>query len=53
MLVTADNETDLREPLGKYIALLDAHEQKEEAHAMQRLLHDWQSSFVKAVPKQK
>ncbi len=51
--VTAADETDLRELLGKYIALLDAHEQKEEAQAMQRLRHDWQSSFVKAVPKQK
>ena len=39
--------------LGKYITVLDAHEQKEEADAIRRLPHDWQASFVKAVPKKK
>ncbi len=47
-----DDEKSLREMLGKYIGVLDAHEQKEEADAIRRLLRDWQASFVKAaVPK--
>jgi len=39
--------------LTKYIDVLSQHEQKEEADAMRRLLRNWQSSFVKAVPKRK
>lgn len=49
----SEDEKNLRELLGKYISQLDAHEQKEEADAIRRLLHHWQSAFVKAVPKKK
>lgn len=49
----SEDEKNLREMLSKYISVLDAHEQKEEADAIRRLLHDWQTSFVKAVPKKK
>jgi glutamate synthase (NADPH/NADH) large chain len=48
-----EDEKNLREMLTKYIDVLSQHEQKEEADAMRRLLRDWQSSFVKAVPKRK
>jgi glutamate synthase (NADPH/NADH) large chain len=49
----SEDEKNLREMLSKYISVLDAHEQKEEADAIRHLLHDWQTSFVKAVPKKK
>ncbi len=49
----SEDEKNLREMLSKYISLLDAHEQKEEADAIRRLLYDWQTAFVKAVPKKK
>lgn len=49
----SEDEKNLRELLTSYISALSAHEQKEEAEAMRRLLHDWQASFVKAVPKKK
>jgi glutamate synthase (NADPH/NADH) large chain len=48
-----EDEKNVRELLTKYIDVLSQHEQKEEADAMRRLLRDWQSSFVKAVPKRK
>ncbi|MEP7337561.1 MAG: glutamate synthase-related protein [Acidobacteriota bacterium] len=48
-----EDEKNLREMLSKYISVLDAHEQKEEADTIRRLLHHWQSAFVKAVPKKK
>lgn len=51
--VTDEDEINLRELLTKFISLLDQHEQKEEADAIRRLLGEWQSSFVKAVPKSK
>jgi glutamate synthase (NADPH/NADH) large chain len=50
---SAADEKNVRELLTKYIDVLSQHEQKEEADAMRRLLRDWQSSFVKAVPKRK
>ena len=43
----------LRELLSRLISVLSAHEQKEEAEALRPLLRDWQTSFVKAVPKKK
>jgi glutamate synthase (NADPH) large chain len=49
----AEDEKNVRELLAKYIDVLSQHEQKEEADAMRRLLRDWRSSFVKAVPKRK
>jgi glutamate synthase (NADPH/NADH) large chain len=49
----SEDEKNVREMLTKYIDTLSQHEQKEEADAMRRLLRDWQSSFVKAVPKKK
>ncbi len=49
----AEDEKNIREMLTKYIDVLSQHEQKEEADAMRRLLRDWRSSFVKAVPKRK
>jgi glutamate synthase (NADPH) large chain len=51
--VGREDEQNLKELLGKYINALDAHEQKQEAEAVRRLLNDWQTSFVKAVPKKK
>jgi glutamate synthase (NADPH) large chain len=48
-----EDEKNVRELLTKYIDVLSQHEQKEEADAMRRLLRDWRSSFVKAVPKRK
>ncbi len=51
--VGKEDEQNIKELLGKYINALDAHEQKQEAEAVRRLLNDWQTSFVKAVPKQK
>ncbi len=51
--VGKEDEQNVKELLGKYINALDAHEQKQEAEAVRRLLNDWQTSFVKAVPKQK
>jgi glutamate synthase (NADPH/NADH) large chain len=49
----SEDEKNVRELLTKYIDVLSQHEQKEEADAMRRLLRNWQSSFVKAVPKRK
>jgi glutamate synthase (NADPH/NADH) large chain len=49
----SEDEKNLREMLSKYISVLDAHEQKEEADTIRRLLHHWQSAFAKAVPKKK
>jgi glutamate synthase (NADPH/NADH) large chain len=49
----AEDEKNVREMLTRYIDVLSQHEQKEEAEAMRRLLRDWQTSFVKAVPKKK
>jgi glutamate synthase (NADPH/NADH) large chain len=49
----SEDEKNVRELLTKYIDVLSQHEQKEEADAMRRLLRDWRSSFVKAVPKRK
>jgi glutamate synthase (NADPH) large chain len=51
--VGREDEQNLKELLGKYINALDAHEQKQEAEAVRRLLNDWQTSFVKAVPRKK
>ena len=48
-----EDEKNVRDMLTKYIDVLSQHEQKEEADAMRRLLRNWQSSFVKAVPKRK
>ncbi len=48
-----EDEKNVREMLTKYIDVLSQHEQKEEAEAMRRLLRDWRTSFVKAVPKRK
>jgi len=47
----SEDEKNVREMLAKYIDVLSQHEQKEEAEAMRRLLRDWQSRFVKAVPR--
>ena len=49
----SEDEKNLREMLGKYISVLDPHEQKEEADSIRRLLYDWQASFVKVMPKKK
>jgi glutamate synthase (NADPH/NADH) large chain len=46
-----EDERDLRELLGRYISVLGAHEQKEQAEDVRTLLRDWEQSFVKAVPK--
>ena len=51
--VGKEDEQNIKELLGKYINVLDAHEQKQEAETVRRLLNDWQTSFVKAVPKRK
>jgi glutamate synthase (NADPH) large chain len=48
-----EDDKNVRDMLTKYIDVLSQHEQKEEADAMRRLLPNWQSSFVKAVPKRK
>lgn len=49
----SEDEKNLREMLSKYISVLDAHEQKEEADTIRRLLHNWEATFVKAVPKKR
>jgi glutamate synthase (NADPH/NADH) large chain len=49
----AEDEKNIREMLTKYIDVLSQHEQKEEADAMRRLLRNWASSLVKAVPKRR
>lgn len=51
--VGKEDEQNLKELLGKYINALDAHEQKQEAESVRRLLSDWQGTFVKAVPRKK
>ncbi|MGH9848724.1 MAG: glutamate synthase-related protein, partial [Blastocatellia bacterium] len=51
--VADEDEKNIREMLTRYIDVLGQREQKEEAEAMRRLLRDWRSSFVKAVPKRK
>jgi glutamate synthase (NADPH/NADH) large chain len=51
--VADEDEKNIREMLTRYIDVLSQREQKEEAEAMRRLLRDWRSSFVKAVPKRK
>jgi glutamate synthase (NADPH/NADH) large chain len=48
-----EDERNLRELLGRYISVLGAHEQKEEAERMRQLLHEWQTSFMKVGPKKK
>ncbi len=47
------DEKNIRELLSRYISVLGAHEQKEEAELMRQLLHTWRTSFVKAVPSKK
>ena len=49
----AEDEKNLRELLTNYITVLTAHEQKEEAEIIRHLLRDWQTVFVKAMPKKK
>jgi len=49
----AEDKRNIRELLSRYISVLSAHEQKEEAEEIRQLLHQWQSSFVKVVPKRK
>lgn len=36
----------------RYISALSAHEQREEAEAMRRLLHDWQALFVQGCAEE-
>jgi glutamate synthase (NADPH/NADH) large chain len=48
-----EDEKNLRELLSRYISVLSAHEQKEEAEEIRRLLHVWQTSFVKVVPRKR
>jgi glutamate synthase (NADPH/NADH) large chain len=49
----AEDEKNIRELLSRYISVLSAHEQKEEAEVMRRLLHQWQTWFVKVIPKKR
>jgi glutamate synthase (NADPH/NADH) large chain len=49
----AEDERNIRELLSRYISVLGAHEQKEEAEEVRQILHEWQTRFVKAVPKRK
>jgi glutamate synthase (NADPH/NADH) large chain len=48
--VDETDEANLRDLLSKYIAQLETNEQKLEIEFVRRLMKDWQSSFVKAVP---
>lgn len=48
--VDGSDEENLRELLSKYIAQLETNEQKQEIEFVRRLMRDWQSSFVKALP---
>ncbi|MEP7271837.1 MAG: glutamate synthase-related protein [Acidobacteriota bacterium] len=43
------DEKNIRELLSRYISVLGAHEQKEEAESVRQLLHNWRTSFVKVV----
>jgi glutamate synthase (NADPH/NADH) large chain len=51
--VGVEDEKNIREMLTSYISVLTAHEQKEEADVIRGLLREWQSSFVKVVPRKK
>ncbi len=44
------DEKNIRELLSRYISVLGAREQKEEAESMRQLLAKWRTSFVKAAP---
>lgn len=46
----AIDEKNIRELLSRYISVLGAHEQKEEAEQTRQLLHTWRTSFVKVIP---
>jgi glutamate synthase (NADPH) large chain len=48
-----DDEKNIREMLTTYISVLTAHEQKEEADVIRGLLREWDSSFVKVLPRKK
>jgi len=48
-----EDEQNLTELLTSYINLLTSQEQKEDADWVRGLLRDWQSWFVKAVPRKK
>ncbi|MFN0087639.1 MAG: glutamate synthase-related protein [Blastocatellia bacterium] len=48
-----EDEKNLRELLTTYITVLTSHEQKEEAEIIRHMLHDWQATFVKALPGKK
>ncbi len=48
-----EDEKNIGEMLTGYINVLNEYEQQEEADEISNLLREWQSSFVKAVPKRK
>jgi glutamate synthase (NADPH/NADH) large chain len=48
-----EDEKNINDMLTSYIEALTANEQKEEADWVRGLLRDWQSSFMKAVPRKK
>ncbi|MCI0660664.1 MAG: glutamate synthase-related protein [Acidobacteria bacterium] len=48
-----EDQKNIEEMLVGYINILGAHENKEEAEMLRGLLSDWQTSFVKVVPKKK
>ena len=50
-VANAEDEQNLRELLSRYISVLSAHGQKEEAEAVRTLLHQWRTLFVKVIPK--
>ena len=47
------DEKNIRELLSRYISVLGAREQKEEAESIRQLLAKWRTSFVKAIPGKK
>ena len=54
--VGREDEQNLKELLGKYINALEAHEQKQEAEGVRRMLGDWQGAWLnrrfKELPQQ-
>jgi glutamate synthase (NADPH/NADH) large chain len=48
-----EDQKNIEEMLAGYINMLGAHENKDEAEMIRGLLSDWQSLFVKVVPKKK
>ncbi len=52
-VIGEEDERNLTELLTRYIDVLNQHEQKDEADEMRRLLANWQSSFIKVIPRKK